>query len=70
MDKGLTNSVIGIFNAMCYQIGGLLDLPLVVMVTFDKYCGPTLYDGTVPVTPVLFLIPGHLLVYSQATDTT
>ena len=31
-------------------------MPLAVMVTFDKYCGPTLHDGTVPVT----LIPHHL----------
>ena len=22
------------------------------MVTFEKYCGPTLHDGTVPVTPI------------------
>lgn len=29
-----------------------LDLPLAVMVKFDKYCGPTFHDGTVPITPI------------------
>ena len=28
------------------------DLPLAVMVLFDKYHGPTLHDGTFPVTPI------------------
>ena len=48
---------------LCYQTGGLADLLLAVMVTFDKYCGPTLHDGTVPVTPI-----HHSL--SSFTDTT
>ena len=30
------------------------DLPLVVMVIFDKYCGPTLHNGTVLVTPIRY----------------
>ena len=34
--------------------GGPLDLPLAVMIMFNKYCGPTLHDGTVPVTPIYY----------------
>ena len=52
VDMGLVNGAIGTVKAICYQTGGPPDLPLAVMVTFDKYCGPTLHDGTVPVTPV------------------
>ena len=44
------NGAIGTFNVICYQTGGLVSLA--VMVTFTKYCGPTLHDGTVPVTSI------------------
>ena len=51
VEVGLVNGGIGTVKAICYQNGGPPDLPLAVMVLFDKYCGPTLHDGTVPVTP-------------------
>ena len=37
---------------MSYRSGGPSDLPLAVMVKFDHYSGPTLQDGTVPITPL------------------
>ena len=52
VDMGLVNGAIGTVKAICYQTGGPPDLPVAVMVMFDKYCGPTLHDGTVPVTPI------------------
>ena len=52
VEVGLVNGAIGTVKAICYQNGGPPDLPLAVMVLFDKYCGPTLHDGTVPVTPI------------------
>ncbi len=42
----------GTIAAICYRSGGPPDLPVAVMVHFDKYCGPTLHDGTVPITPI------------------
>ena len=39
-------------EAICYQSGGPPDLPLAVMVRYDHYSGPTLNDGTVPITPL------------------
>ena len=63
----LVNGAIGTVKAICYQTGGPPDLPLAAMAAFDKYCGPTLHDGTVPVTRSY----SSFLVYSvQATDTT
>ena len=52
VEVGLVNGAIGTVKAICYQNGGPPDLPLAVIVMFDKYCGPTLHDGTVPVTPI------------------
>ena len=49
---GLVNGAVGTVKAICYRTGGPPDLPLAVMAVFDKYCGPTLHDGTVPVTPI------------------
>lgn len=60
---GLVNGTVGTVKAICYQTAGPPDLPLAVMVVFDKYCSPTLHDGTVPVTPI-YIMPGHHLVYS------
>ena len=52
VEMGLVNGAIGTVKVICYQTRGPPDLPLAVMVTFDKYCSPTLRDGTVPVTPI------------------
>ena len=52
VEVGLVNGAIGTVKAICYQNGRPPDLPIAVMVLFDKYCGPTLHDGTVPVTPI------------------
>ena len=49
---GLVNGAMGIIEAICYKSGGPPDLPLAVMVKFDHYSGPTLQDGTVPITPL------------------
>ena len=42
----------GTIQAICYLTGGPPDLPIVVMVRFDNYSGPTLHDGTIPITPL------------------
>ncbi len=42
----------GTIEAICYRNGGPPDLPLAVMVKLDHYTGPTLHDGTVPITPL------------------
>ena len=52
VDVGLVNGAMGTVQAICYQSGGPPDLPVAVMVHFDNYPGPTLHDGTVPITPV------------------
>ena len=38
--------------SICYQEGGPLALPLAVMVKFDNYTGPVLFDNTVLITPI------------------
>ena len=53
VDVGLVNGAMGIVEAICYRSGGPPDLPLTVMVRFENYSGPTVHDGTVPVTPIL-----------------
>ena len=50
-DAGLVNGAMGTVQAICYQSGGLPSLPVAVMVKFDKYWGPTLHDGSVPIVP-------------------
>ena len=50
-DAGLVNGAMGTVQAICYQSGGPPSLPLAVMVRFDKYWGPTLHDGSVPIVP-------------------
>ena len=42
----------GTIQAICYRTGGPPDLPIAVMVHFDSYSGPTLHDGTAPITPL------------------
>ena len=42
----------GTVHAICYQSGGPPDLPLAVMVKFDSYSGPALYDNSVPIIPL------------------
>ena len=52
VDVGLVNEAMGTVEAICYRTGGPPDLPIAVMVHFDSYSGPTLHDGTVPITPL------------------
>ena len=52
VEAGLVNGALGIVEAICYQNGGPPDLPVAVMVKFDKYCGPTFHDTVVPITPI------------------
>ena len=50
-DAGLVNRAMGTVQAICYQSGGSPSLPVAVMLRFDKYWGPTLHDGSVPIVP-------------------
>ena len=52
VEVGLVNGAMGTIESICYRSGGPPDLPLAVMVKFDHYSGPTLHDGTVPITPL------------------
>lgn len=52
IEVGLVNGAMGTIEAICYRSRGPPDLPLAVMVRFDHYSGPTLHDGTVPITPL------------------
>ena len=50
---GLVNRAMGTVIAICYKSGQAQpNLPVSVMVRFDSYPGPTLPDGTVPITPI------------------
>ena len=50
---GLVNGAMGTVQAICYKSGETPpDLPVAVMMHFDTYSGPTLPDGTVPITPI------------------
>ena len=40
VDVGLVNGAMGTIEAICYRSDGPPDLPLAVMVHFDKYSGP------------------------------
>ena len=65
-DMGLVNGAVGtliLMQQLCYQTGGPPDFPLAAMVTFDKYSGLTLHNGTVPVT----LIPHSLSSFTDIT---
>ena len=53
VDMGLVNGAMGTIKAICYgNDGSPPNLPVAVTVTFDSYSGPTLIDGTVPITPL------------------
>ena len=52
VEFGLVNGAMGTIEAVCYQSGGPPDLPVAVMVHFNKYCGPSLQNGVVPITPI------------------
>lgn len=52
VEVGLVNGAMGTIEPICYQSGGPPDLLLAVMVRLDHYSGPTLHDGTVPITPL------------------
>ena len=50
---GLVNRAMGTVIAICYKSGQAPpNLPVSIMVRFDPYLGPTLPDGTVPITPI------------------
>jgi len=49
---GLVNGAMGSVQAICFVSGAPPDLPVAVTVLFDNYLGPTLLDGTVPITPL------------------
>ena len=53
VEVGLVNGAIGTVVAICYMDGqNPPQLPVAVTVKFDNYTGPTLPDGTVPITPL------------------
>jgi ATP-dependent DNA helicase PIF1 len=53
VDMGLVNGAMGTIVAICYRNGeSPPNLPIAVTVRFDSYRGPTLSDGTVPITPL------------------
>ena len=53
VDMGLVNGAMGTVVAICYRNGeSPPNLPVAVTVKFDSYSGPTLSDGTVPITPL------------------
>ena len=53
VDMGLVNGAMGTIQAICYKTGQAPpSLPVAVTVLFDHYSGPTLSDGTVPITPL------------------
>uniref|UniRef100_A0A1X7TX81 ATP-dependent DNA helicase n=1 Tax=Amphimedon queenslandica TaxID=400682 RepID=A0A1X7TX81_AMPQE len=52
LEVGLVNGAMGTVEAICYLKDKPLALPLPVMVWFDRYSGPTMYNGTVPITPI------------------
>jgi len=50
---GLVNGAMESVQAISYNDSGAPpDLPVAVTVLFDNYSGPTLLDGTVPITPL------------------
>ena len=53
VDKGLVNGSMGTVVAICYRNGEAPpNLLIAVTVKFDSYRGPTLIDGSVPITPL------------------
>ena len=53
VEVGLANGALGTVEAICYEGDQRPpNLPIAVTVKFDSYSGPTLPDGTVPITPL------------------
>uniref|UniRef100_A0A1X7SVQ9 Uncharacterized protein n=1 Tax=Amphimedon queenslandica TaxID=400682 RepID=A0A1X7SVQ9_AMPQE len=52
VEMGLVNGAMGTVEAICYQRDKPPALPVAVMVQFDHYSGPTMYSGTLPITPL------------------
>ena len=52
IEVGLVNGAMGTVEAICYLRDIPPHLPVAVMVRFDHYTGPTMHDGTVPITPM------------------
>ena len=53
VEVGLVNGALGTVEAICYEGDQQPpNLPIAVTVKFDSYSGPTLPDGTVPITPL------------------
>jgi ATP-dependent DNA helicase PIF1 len=53
IDMGLVNRAMGTVQAVCYCDGEAPpNLPVAVTVLFDRYYGPTLHEGTVPIVPI------------------
>ena len=52
VEMGLVNGAMGTVEAICYLRDKPPALPVAVMVWFDHYTGPTVHDGTVPITPI------------------
>ena len=53
VDMGLVNGTMGTVQEIYYHEGVTPpDLPVAVTMLLDKYSGPTLHDGTVPIPPL------------------
>ena len=53
VEVGLVNGALGTVEAICYEGDQRPpNLPIAVTIKFDSYSGPTLPDGTVPITPL------------------
>ena len=53
VEVGLVNGALGTVEAICYEGDQRPpNIPIAVTVKFDSYSGPTLPDGTVPITPL------------------
>ena len=53
VDNGFANGAMETVQAICYHNGGAPpELPVAITVLFDKYSGPTLHDGNVPIPPL------------------
>lgn len=53
VDMRLVNGTMGTVVAICYRHGeSPPNPPMAVIVRFDSYRGPTLSDGTFPITPL------------------
>ena len=46
------NGTMGMVVSICYCDGEALNIPIAIMLYLDPYQGPSLPDGTVPITPI------------------